>query len=552
MTPGDPPRDTSPVGHDVVADPLIGAVLDGRYRISGPLGSGGVADVYRGETFGVARKVAIKVLQEDFGANENLRGRFEREARALASLSHPHIVTMIDYGVTEGMPYLVMELLEGRTLRDLMDDGPLPSERAFAITRQIVRALVFAHEQGLVHRDLKPANVFLLDLPGNADHVKILDFGFAKFLVGDEDGPVLTRTGMVFGTPPYMAPEQVSGGTIDGRCDVYATAVMLYEMFADRRPFEGETQDLLRSKLTEAAPRLSEVAPQLTIRPELDDLLACALAQDPTDRFASSVAFGEALDAVPQPAVWGRGSWDSLVGDAPPAPGATPAPAPPAGRAPPAPRAASGTPWRLLAGAAAAAFLVVGLVCAGALTWWLTRDGGDASARDTAAAPALPSGPEPADPAGGNDALHLAVANPWDAPAPAPLAEALQAFRDNGDLSNAELRNVRQLARQHPEDPRPHLLSGHVYFARRWRSDAIERYQLAHQVSDHAAGDPRMLVNLVVMAAAPAPLGPRAAEALRVMYGPRALGAVDRALTNGSLDARERRQLEAVREDLTR
>jgi eukaryotic-like serine/threonine-protein kinase len=548
MPSGAPPRDTSPVGHPVVVDPLVGAVLDGRYRILGPVGSGGVADVYHGETLGVARKVAIKVLQEDFGANENLRGRFEREARALASLSHPHIVTMIDYGVTEGMPYLVMELLEGRTLRDLLDDGTLPSERAFAITRQILRALVFAHGQQLVHRDLKPANVFLLDIPGNADHVKILDFGFAKFLVGDEDGPVLTRTGMVFGTPPYMAPEQVSGGVIDGRCDVYATAVLLYEMFADRRPFEGDTQDLLRAKLTEPAPRLSEVAAHLQVRPELDDLLARCLATEPDARVPSAQALLEALDAIPQPAVWGRGSWDSLVGDSPPTPGEQPAERP---AAPPRP-ASTSVParWKVWAAVGAAASMAVLLTCAGAATWWLTRNGAEATPPE---APPVAT-PEASHPGGtpAADTLALPAANPWDDDAPAPLAAALARFRSQGDVSNAELRDLRQLARQHPQDPRAHLLSGHVYFNRRWRSDALERYELAHQVTRQALGDPQMLVNLVVMSAAPPPLGDKAAETLRTLYGPDAIGAVDRALDRDSLNPRERTRLKQVREDLVR
>ncbi|MFW6051676.1 MAG: serine/threonine-protein kinase, partial [Myxococcota bacterium] len=356
-------------GPPVHADPLVGAVLDGRYRIVEPLGAGGVADVYRGETEGMRRRVAIKVLQEDFGANENLRGRFEREARALAALAHPHIVTMIDYGVTEGMPYLVMELLEGHTLGELLDrEGTLPSERAFHITRQIVRALVYAHGLGLIHRDLKPGNVFLQDLPGDPDHVKILDFGFAKFLVGDEEGPVLTRTGMVFGTPPYMAPEQVSGGPIDGRADIYATAVMLFEMFADRRPFEGETQQLLRSKLTEPAPRLHEVVPELVVHPALDALLVKALSRSPADRHPDATAFGEALDAVPHPAVRRRGSWDSLAGDPSQPPKASPKP-------PAAPRARkprpAWLPWALGAGAAG---LLVLAVCAGAATWWLGRE----------------------------------------------------------------------------------------------------------------------------------------------------------------------------------
>jgi eukaryotic-like serine/threonine-protein kinase len=552
MAPDDPPRNTQPVVDPGIADPLIGAVLDGRYRILGPVGSGGVADVYRGETVGVARRVAIKVLQEDFGVNENLRGRFDREARALASLSHPHIVTMIDYGVTEGMPYLVMELLEGQTLRDLLDKGPLPSERAFAITRQIVRALVFAHGQGLVHRDLKPANVFLLDLPGHGDHVKILDFGFAKFLEGDDGGPVLTRTGMVFGTPPYMAPEQVSGDGMDGRCDVYATAVLLFEMFADRRPFEGETQELLRAKLTQRAPRLSEVATELTVRPELDALLARALAAHPSDRFPTAADFGAALDAVPQPAAWPKGGWDSLVGDAPAAVPPAPPNSPTAGRAPAlgklAPPPRPEVTWKLLLGFGIAAAVVMLLVCGGALTWWLRNGEATPQAEPGLALPA--SDPAAYDPPSATAAVP--AADPWSAPMPPDMAEALQKFRTHGEATGDDVKAVRQLARQYPDDPRPHLLTGHLYFERRWRSDAIERYQLAHQVSRSAKGDPTMLANLVTMAAGPAPLGTKAAEALQAIYGAAAVDAVDAALAGGSLDARSRQRLEQVRTQLLR
>lgn len=548
MASGDP-FGPPPGGPPIHADPLVGALLDGRYRIVEAVGSGGVADVYRGETEGVRRKVAIKILQEDFGANENLRGRFDREARALASLSHPHIVTMIDYGITEGMPYLVMELLEGRTLGDLLEEGPLPPERAFHITRQIVRALVFAHGQGLIHRDLKPGNVFLQDLPGDPDHVKILDFGFAKFLTGDEEGPVLTRTGMVFGTPPYMAPEQVSGATIDGRADIYATAVMLFEMFAERRPFEGETQELLRSKLTEPAPRLAEIDPELVVQPALDTLLVRALARDPNDRHATAAELGQALDAIPQPAVRRRGGWDSLVGEPE---GATPRSSTPSSaptREAPKKRDGSPTwlPWAIAAGAAGLLSLVV---CAGGLTWWLLRDGEqDLQPRTPMAATAgeaQPTGDE-----GTPSRPTPEASDPWAGEAPELLTSVRERFEAQQPVSNSDLRDLRAFARDHPDDPRPHLLSGHVYFERRWRSDALERYRLAHEVSpEDARGDSRMLANLVVMASAPAPLGPQAARALENIYGETAVPALEKALDRPGLDDRQKTRLRRVQEDL--
>ncbi|MFW5876344.1 MAG: serine/threonine-protein kinase [Myxococcota bacterium] len=546
----DDPFGPPPGGPAIHADPLVGALLDGRYRIVESVGAGGVADVYRGETEGVRRKVAIKILQEDFGANENLRGRFDREARALAALSHPHIVTMIDYGITEGMPYLVMELLEGRTLGELLDDGPLPPERAFHITRQIVRALVFAHGQGLIHRDLKPGNVFLQDLPGDPDHVKILDFGFAKFLAGDEEGPVLTRTGMVFGTPPYMAPEQVSGTTIDGRADIYATAVMLFEMFAARRPFEGETQALLRSKLTEPAPRLAEIDPELVVQPALDALLARALARDPNDRHATAAEFGEALEAIPQPAVRRRGGWESLVGDSI---GAAPAkPTPPATPPRETPGERPGSPkWLPLAIAAGAVGLLGLVVCAGGLTWWLLRDGGEPDLQPRTPAAAMAGEPEPADDDGTPAQATPKASDPWAGEVPEPIASIRDRWQAQQPISNADLRELRAYARDHADDPRPHLLSGHVYFERRWRSDALERYRLAHEVGpERARGDGRMLANLVVMAAAPAPLGPQAARALETIYADSAAPAIEAALDRPGLDDRQKARLRQVREDI--
>lgn len=545
----DDPFGDEPAGPPVHADPLVGAVLDGRYRVVEPLGAGGVADVYRGETEGMRRKVAIKVLQEDFGANENLRGRFEREARALAALSHPHIVTMIDYGITEGMPYLVMELLEGRTLADLLDEETtLRPERAFHITRQIVRALIFAHGLGLIHRDLKPANVFLQDLPGEADHVKILDFGFAKFLEGDEEGPVLTRTGMVFGTPPYMAPEQVTGKGVDGRCDIYATTVMLFEMFADQRPFEGETQELLRNKLTKTAPSLDDVCPDLVVRPELLSLLARDLSRNPADRHATAAEFGEALDAIPQPAVRPKGGWDSLVGVSV-QPDATTLPRPPVADGARAKKA--GIPrWTLWAGGIGV-ILIGLLVCGGAATWWLLGRGDEGEATVATEAPgAAPSEPTTEEATG---TAGPEEANPWQGSVSAPLAAMHRKVSAGRDLSAGELRDLRILARKNPEDPRPHLLLGHVYFGRRWRSDALERYELAYETApNEAKGDPRMLANLVAMAAAPGSLGAKAAAAVERIYGTEARPAVEAALGSRGVSPGEKARLRSLEQSLAR
>ncbi|MCZ7678078.1 MAG: serine/threonine protein kinase [Sandaracinaceae bacterium] len=169
----------------------IGRLVAGRFRLVQELGAGGIAVVFRAEDEELSRAVAVKILQEGGHGRAELRARFEREAKVLAALSHPNIVSLVDYGVEDGRAFLVMELLRGRTVGELLDEEDvLAPERAFHILRQVVRALRYAHGEGLLHRDLKPDNVFLQSLPDTPDHVRLLDFGFAKF-VGDEgkDGP---------------------------------------------------------------------------------------------------------------------------------------------------------------------------------------------------------------------------------------------------------------------------------------------------------------------------------------------------------------------------
>ncbi|MCA9609964.1 MAG: serine/threonine protein kinase, partial [Myxococcales bacterium] len=208
-------------------DPLIGRVLDQRYRIETVLGAGGVGVVYRAEHTGLRRPVALKVLRHGFEENPHLRRRFEREARVLSQLSHPNVVALTDYGIADGLPFLVMELLEGRTLEDLLEEEGPPAPRvALDIVRAVVRGLAFAHDRSVLHRDLKPGNVFLQSLPDDPHHVKLLDFGLAKLLVDEEtssgEEPTLTKAGTIVGTPAYMSPEQASGGRVDPRSDVYS------------------------------------------------------------------------------------------------------------------------------------------------------------------------------------------------------------------------------------------------------------------------------------------------------------------------------------------
>ena len=280
-----------------------GTILEDRYRILGELGEGGIGWVYRAEHVKLKTPVAIKMLQPQYAHHEQMRPRFEREAKALASLSHPNIVTLTDFSVTEGRPYLVMELLEGRGLDVLLAEGPLDEPITRHIAAQVIDALVYAHERGFVHRDLKPANIFLCALPTDPHHVKLLDFGFVKLVADESESPqsVLTQSGIAFGTPSYMSPEQATGDVVDARADLYAFGVVLFEMLAARRPFVGSLPEIVRQHLTTPPPPLSVGGRAIDASPALREVLARALAKEREDRFDHAEAMRAAMRAMPVP-----------------------------------------------------------------------------------------------------------------------------------------------------------------------------------------------------------------------------------------------------------
>jgi Protein kinase domain len=288
-------------GEEPAADELRpGQLLEGRYQIEHRLGEGGVGFVYRARQINLHRRVAIKLLQQDVMGDEELRPRFEREALTLAALSHPNIVSLTDYGAVQGRPYLVMELLEGRTLRDILDhDGALEVGRALALVRQVLLALAYAHELGIVHRDLKPANLLVQALPSH-EHVKVLDFGLVKLLPGSylDRGVQLSRVGFTFGTPAYMSPEHATGAEVDGRSDLYALGVLVFELLSGQKPFDGELQDILRAHFTAPVPKLAERNPALARRADLQALVERAMAKERDQRFASAAEMIAAVDAV--------------------------------------------------------------------------------------------------------------------------------------------------------------------------------------------------------------------------------------------------------------
>ncbi|UJR83611.1 serine/threonine-protein kinase [Sandaracinus amylolyticus] len=284
--------------------PEVGRILDGRYRLDAPLGEGGLGVVWRAFHVRLGKHVAVKLMQREHVAREGLRARFEREARSLAALTHPNIVDVMDFGVDDGAPFLVMELLEGRSLDRAIRDGIAP-ERALAIGRDVLRALAHAHAQGIAHRDLKPANVFLQRIDDGHEIVRVLDFGLAKFL--HEDGSAgdaqITRQGMVLGTPAYMAPEQATGGNADARADVYSFGVVLFELLTGQRPFVGEGAELVRQHLLVSLPTIASVRPDLEVAPELEAALQRATAKSVSQRYASARELMEALYALPANAV---------------------------------------------------------------------------------------------------------------------------------------------------------------------------------------------------------------------------------------------------------
>jgi serine/threonine-protein kinase len=263
-------------------------VLGGRYRLVRPIARGGMAAVWEGEDPLLSRRVAIKILDPALATDEALRARFRHEAIAAARLAHPNIVATYDTGEDDGAAFIVMELVDGVTLRGLLDSqGALSVGEAVDVTMQVAAALAHAHEHGLVHRDVKPGNV-LVQRDG---HVKVTDFGIAKATDAVSD---LTRAGSVMGTARYLAPEQVREGEVDARADVYSLALVLYELLAGRAPFAADTDVATAvARLTNDPPSVRATRPDVPIG--LDDALRGALAREPRDRTPTARAFRESL-----------------------------------------------------------------------------------------------------------------------------------------------------------------------------------------------------------------------------------------------------------------
>jgi serine/threonine protein kinase len=281
-----------------VAEVDVGSVVDGRYRVVGRIGGGGMADVWLAEDDHLQRRVALKVLHRRFAQDREFVMRFQREAEAAAGLQHPNIVAVFDRGEFEGTFYIAMQYVEGPTLKQLIDSG-ITLEQAVGVIRQVLQAAGYAHRQGIVHRDLKPQNV-IVDPEGKA---VVTDFGIARAGVSE-----ITQTGSVMGTPHYLSPEQAQGFEVTAVSDLYSVGVMLYEALTGRVPFEGESAVAVAMKQVSQMPqRPSSIQPRVT--PALDAVVMRALEKDPGQRFQSADAFIAALDqAMREPGAAGRGT----------------------------------------------------------------------------------------------------------------------------------------------------------------------------------------------------------------------------------------------------
>ena len=288
-------------------DALIGQVLGGRYRLRSVVGVGGMGAVYAADDVTTGRPVAIKTLLPELDNASEIRRRFEREAATSGFLQHPNIVEVYEMSAAgDGTLYLAMELVRGTSVAGLLADGAIHPRRVLVIARQTLLGLGYAHQHGLVHRDLKPENIMVARRgdPGHEyDHVKLLDFGLVKVL-GDAAGGLgwekLTRTGMTFGTPRYMPPEQALGRPVDARADLYSLGVILFETLTGRPPFDSdEAMSLLRLHISQPPPSLGSISGGAAwCTDAVQALVSRALAKQPEQRHADARAMLAALDAA--------------------------------------------------------------------------------------------------------------------------------------------------------------------------------------------------------------------------------------------------------------
>src|SRR5882672_4830015 len=323
--------------------PLAPGTRLGPYEITAPLGAGGMGEVYRARDTRLERTVAIKILPEQFSADPVRKQRFEREAKTISSLNHPHICVLHDVGSQDGIDYLVMECVEGETLSKRLEKGSLPLDQVLKVGREISDALDKAHRSGVVHRDLKQGNIML-----TSAGAKLLDFGLAKPAVALASAATLTAVqaapvteeGTIVGTFQYMSPEQVEGKEVDGRSDIFSLGAVLYEMVTGKRAFEGKSQLSVASAILEKEPEMISAAKPMT-PPGLEHAVKKCLSKLPDERWQSASDLASELKWIAE-----SGSQTGVAGRAP------------VGR----------TKWQRASGLLAATFFL--LAAAGGAAWW--------------------------------------------------------------------------------------------------------------------------------------------------------------------------------------
>jgi serine/threonine-protein kinase len=462
-------------------DPRIGTILQGRYRILDAIAAGGMGAVYRGERVGLQRVVAIKFLHGEVAGGEQFRKRFEIEARAMSRLSHPHCVPVIDFGVVD-VPYFVMDYVTGRPLGKLIEQGPIPVERALHITRQLLSGLAHAHSQGIVHRDIKPDNLILDEALGTHDHLRILDFGLAKL----HDFGVDLTSGLAVGTPSYMAPEQTRSEPVDMRTDLYAVGVVLHEMLTGTKPFKSDSiPELIRLQREGTPVPIRTVRPDAGFSTKLEGVVQRALAKRPAERFQTASEMAAALEAIPEvsPADEGFASTVAAPMDlfSPPSKRASSAATPTVseatvGATPSARRRSTSRRRLMLAGGFVVAASGVGLVVTALLR---SRNG-----------------PPPASPP------PTQIAAPAETPREPPAPPGLEEVRAQIDSARsapreAALKTLARLRKQAPSNAELAYLEGNAFSGKMWWSEALASYRDAIRLDSRYREDPRLINNMI-------------------------------------------------------